>query len=450
MTAPLVLRALLAAALLTVAFGLGLAQDGLWSRLAEGEAAGRWLGLDAAGRPVADLILAPLRERAAQSLLEARRYRDLGVSYLGRARETGDLAFYNRAEAALARALELNGRDSETLVALGTLSLARHQFREALEWGERARSLANARPGAYGVIGDALVELGRYEEAFAAFQRMVDLRPDLSSYARVAYVRELTGDLPGAIVAMRAAAEAGEASKEGGAWARTQLGHLLRIYRGNLDGAEREYRWALVRFPDYPAALAGLALVAAAGGRTDEALELADRAATLLPIPEHVIHLSDLLHAAGRTEEARGQDALVRAIDGLARAAGVETDLEIALFEADRGERVAEAVAAARRAYQSRPNVRSADGLAWALYQAGAVDEAQGFMEQALSLGSKDPLTHYHAARIALAAGDRAAASLHLTVALESNRHFSVRYAAEAQALLSAMGLHRYDSGGEQ
>ena len=75
------------------------------------------------------------------------------------------------------------------------------------------------------MIGDALLELGRYDHAFEAFQTMVDTRPDLSSYACVAYARELVGDVRGAERAMRMAFDAAGTPADA-AWTAYQLGEL--------------------------------------------------------------------------------------------------------------------------------------------------------------------------------------------------------------------------------
>src|SRR4029453_8385119 len=125
----------------------------------------------------------------------------------------------------------------------GSLALIRHQFREALRLGARAKRLlpGSARP--FGVMGDALVELGRDYEGFPAFDRMVSLRPNLASYARVAYARELTGDLVGAHEAMQLAREAAGGEPEPTAWSLVELSKLeVRLGRG--AGVGRQGRQA--------------------------------------------------------------------------------------------------------------------------------------------------------------------------------------------------------------
>src|SRR5207247_2816773 len=133
---------------------------------------------------------------------------------------------------------------TDTLIGLGTLALARHQFHEAVDWGTRAIATNEDKAASYGVLADAYTELGRYDDAVATLQKMVDLRPDQTSYARVSYARELHGDLTGAIAAMRQAVDAAPAGSEATEWSRVQLGNLL-FNTGDLNGAERAYRQSL-------------------------------------------------------------------------------------------------------------------------------------------------------------------------------------------------------------
>ena len=362
----------------------------------------------------------------------------LGQAYLQKARETGDPSYYPKAETLFALALAEDGGNAEALTGRGALALARHRFAEALDWGERARAAGPYHAPAHGVVVDALVELGRDAEAVAAAQAMVDLRPDLASFARVSYVRELHGDRAGAIQAMEQAAEAGSARAENVAWTQTQLGNL-RFDGGDLDGAARHFAHALAVLPGYPYGLAGQGRVAAARGDFERAIALYDEAVVRLPATEFVIALGDLYRAAGRPEEAAAQDALVDAMRRLQAENGVDTDLEMALFDADRNRDPAGTVARAREQVAQRPSVVAYDVLAWALFRSGDLNEAREASRQALRLGTQDAVMHFHAGMIEAALGDRAAAATHLQTALDLNPHFSLRYAAEARATLAAL-----------
>jgi tetratricopeptide (TPR) repeat protein len=361
-------------------------------------------------------------------------YTLLGGAYLQKARETGDPSFYGRAETALAKSLSLDPANSDTLVQLGVLALARHQFGDALAYGRRAHDVNPYESAALGVIGDAQVELGRYDEARETFQAMLDLRPDLASYARVSYMRELHGDIAGAIEAMRRAV-IGATGSEAHAWTQVQLGHLYFL-SGDLAAAQKEYERTLFQRPDYLHARAGIARVKAAQGDYTGAAAIYEAITRSVPLPEYVIALADVQRAAGDTAAAQQTEALVQAMDRLFRENGVNTDLEMALFHADRGIDVDQTVEDARRALATRPSIHAWDALAWALHQAGRHEEALTAADQALRLGTRDPLMRYHAAMIALALGQAERARAELQIATSQNPRFSVRYADEATQTL--------------
>lgn len=393
-----------------------------------------------------DQVIEDLQSRIARLPNNAQLYSSLAGAYLQKVRESGDPAYYNRAEAVLKKAQELDPEDADTYILLGSLALSRHQFAEGLAYGERAKAINPYKSAVYGVIGDAQVELGRYDEAKATIQTMVDLRPDLSSFSRVSYIRELTGDLPGAIELMQRAVNAGAPGTEGAAWTRVQLGNLY-FNSGDLSAADREYRHTLAELPGYIHARAGLAKVQAARGDYSPAIATYEEITKSIPITEYVIALADTERAAGKSEAAAQTDALVGAIDKLSRANGVNTDVEMALYSADHGIDPAGTVARAREALLSRPSIHGYDALAWALYQNGEYAEAQQMSDVALHLGSRESLLRFHAGMIALKLGQPDRAREELRQATSLNPAFSLRYAPvaarELQTLDGAAGQPR-------
>ena len=387
----------------------------------------------------ADAVIDRLQRRVSSLPDDAGAWTALGGAYLGKAREAADARLYGKAEEAFTTALQQDSSAVEAMAGLGQLALARHQFAEALEWGERARTITPAAPAVHGVLGDAYVELGRFDEAFTAFQTMVDLRPDLSSYARASYARELLGNIDGAIEAMALAARAGGIVGEPAAWACVQLGNLLWDYRADAAAAQSEYERALFAYPDYAAAHAGLARVAAGQGDLPGALLRATNAVTYQPTTEHLILLADVLQAAGRPAEAARQRALVRSVDALSTASGADSDLEMAEFDADLAFEPDATFAAAKAAHARRPGAKAAEVLAWAAFRAGAIPEAQAAIAAPLALGVSHPLTLYRAAAIAAAAGQRDEALALVDRALAANPTFSIRYAEEAARLRDAL-----------
>ena len=358
----------------------------------------------------------------------------LGLAYQQRARETGDPTYYTKSAGVLRRALALAPKDLLATSGLGSLALSRHRFREALAFGRRAHALAPTVARNYGVIGDALVELGRYTEAFAAFDEMARLKPSLDSYARISYARELRGDFRGAVSAMGLALSSAIGEPEATAWSHVQLGKLLWAH-GRRAAAAREYRAALIAFPGYASALDALALTEAARGRLDRAIALARRAVDAIPLPQYVADLGDLLHVAGRERPARREYALIGVIRRLLAANGVTTDLETALFDVDHGIDLRGSLALARRAEAERPSIDGDDVLAWALARSGRCSEAQSWSRRALRLGTQDALKYFHRASIEACLGNRSAARNWARRALDLNRHFSLLSAGAAQRL---------------
>jgi tetratricopeptide (TPR) repeat protein len=359
----------------------------------------------------------------------------LSAAYLQKVREVGDPTYYGKAEQALGRALKLKPDDFTAMVQMGALSLARHQFHEALDWGEKARLISPGSTLIYGVIGDAQIELGDYDAALETFQTMVDLRPNLSSYSRASYMRELHGDVPGAIDAMQRAIQAGGPNTENTNWTRVQLGNLY-FNSGNLEAAEAQYNQALTSYPGYVYAIAGLGRVRAAQGQIDQAIELMNQAVAIIPMPEFVITLGDLYQVTGQMKAADQEYKLVATIEKLYQANGVDLDLEIAMFNADHDQNLDETLTVARKAFAKRPSIYGADVLAWVLYKTGNFTEAQKYSAEACKLGTKDALKLFHAGMIAHALHDEQQASQYLEQALAINPHFSILYADQAQKTL--------------
>jgi tetratricopeptide (TPR) repeat protein len=360
----------------------------------------------------------------------------LGLAYQQRYRETADPSDLARSEDALGRALRLDPADVTATSGLASLALSRHDFHEALRLGRRAVAAAPGTARHHGVVGDALLELGRHREAFAAFDRMVELRPDVASYARVAYARELLGRPRAAIAAMELAAGAAGLRGEPAAWAHVELGKL-HFGLGELRAAERSYRLALAARPGYVFALDALARVEAARGRLPAAISLARRAVASVPLPQFAGTLADLYDAAGREAEAREQVRLVGAIERLLRANGVRTDLETALFDLDRGVRLRDALAGARRAHADRPGLEADDVLGWALVRNGRCAEGLGYARRALRLDTQDALKLFHRGMAERCLGRRADARRSFAAALALNPHFSIRWAPLARRYAS-------------
>jgi tetratricopeptide (TPR) repeat protein len=355
-----------------------------------------------------------------------------GISYQQRARETGDAAYLTKSEQVLRRALALDPREPVASEGLAALALSRHEFGKALRLARRAQKLSPDSTRPLALAGDALIELGRYDEAFAAYDLIGTRKPGLSAYARISYARELIGDRAGAIDAMRLAVAAAPPRGEPAAWTHVELAKL-HFGQGDLAAARREYRVALRVFPGYVYALDGLAHVEAARGHRAKAIELAASAAARVPQPQFVVTLGDLYRAAGRHSDAERQYRLLGAIKRLLGANGVRTELELALADVDRGVELENALRRARNAHALRPSIQADDILAWALARNGRCSEARQLSNRSLRLGTRDALLFFHRGMIERCLGNDAAARRWFSRALDLNPHFSLRWAPVAR-----------------
>jgi tetratricopeptide (TPR) repeat protein len=382
------------------------------------------------------MVVAQLQDRVRREPGDVQGMDQLGLAYQQRARETGDPSYYSKSAGVLRRALAESPRDLLATSGLGSLALSQHRFRLALVLGRRAHRISPTTARNYAVIGDALVELGRYRAAFRMFDRLAAIRPGLTAYARVAHARMLLGQPRAAEAAFGLALAAAQEQPEPEAWTRVQLGKLL-FSVGRVDAAAAQDRAALAAFPGYPAALDALALAEWARDHTARAIALERQAVNTIPLPQYVSQLGDLERAAGDQRAAREQYALIGAIERLLVANGVRTDLETALFRADHAIRPMQTIALARRARRARPSIDGDDVLAWALARGGRCREALPLSQRALRLGTLDPLKFFHRAYAENCAGNRAAARGWARRALALNPRFSVLWTATARRLAS-------------
>lgn len=386
-----------------------------------------------------------LEARTASSPDDLAAWQQLGVAYVTQAAATGDPSYYDLADRALDRAEQLEPGAPVTVVARGNLALALHRFDEALELGRRAHELLPSNPDALGVVVDAQVELGRYEEAAKTTQAMLDVDPGLPALARTSYLRQLHGDLDGALAAMQQAETAGAGLPFETATVTALVGDLA-VLRGDLDAAAGAYRRALQTSPDAVLARVGLARIRAIQGDVDGAISDLEELTAAAPHPAALLLLLDLQEHAGRGDEAGRTEELVRAIVALQRNASQTVALELALFEADHGD-PAEAVRLAEAAYAARPdNVYAADALAWALYRNGEVDEAVGLAERSLRLDTADPVLRFHGAAVHAAAGNEVRARELLASAIERQPWFSFGLIEEARRLAEELELAAPDA----
>ncbi|MEP6893267.1 MAG: hypothetical protein ABI927_05750 [Gaiellaceae bacterium] len=377
-----------------------------------------------------------LERRVAAHPVEGDTLALLALAYQQRARETGDPTYYALSDKALQRASAVSGPPGLVLQARATLANTRHRFADGLALARRALGADPESGSAYGPLGDALLNLGRYREAFRAYDRMAVLAPGVGSFTRVANARELLGRPAAAAQADELALSTATTIPEHAAWTRVQLGNIA-FNQGRLAAAAKNYRAALAGYPRYVHGEAGLARVEASQGHYSRAIVRLRHVVEVLPIPAYVIMLGDILHASGRDVAAQRQYALVAVIEKLFAANGVRTELQTAVFDLDHGRHVADALARARTAFASAPGIYAEDALAWGLFRTGRCDGARSHSIHALRLGTRDALLMFHRAMIEHCLGAPSAQTW-FRRALATNPHFSFLWAPVARRAVAA------------
>jgi tetratricopeptide (TPR) repeat protein len=382
------------------------------------------------------------RIAAAQKTIEkapdsANGYNNLAAAYISLARETGDFNLNSKAEASVARALEIEPGNLSALKLKASLMLTFHRFAEARDFAVALQQKYPNDEFFYGALTDAFVELGDYERAVETAQKMVDLRPDMQSYARVAHLRSLYGDSRGAIEAMSLAARVADpGDREAQAWCLTRLGDE-HFKNGDFAAAEKSYDAALGRLPAYHLALAGKGRARAAQNDFEGAIKFLTESQTRVPLAETVIGLGDVYARTGNAEKAAEQYKLAEVIEGNLGDASDRSRL--ALLWADRNEKLDEALAIARREHEERRDIFTADILAWCLAKKGDFVEAKKAMAEAMRLKTKDARFFYHAGMIEKGLGNRQPARQLLRQALQTNPAFDFIQAEKAREALNEL-----------
>lgn len=365
-------------------------------------------------------------------------YNALALAFSRRARETSDVAFYTRGEEALDKSFEISPDNFDGRRTHVWLLLGRHEFAAARE---EAKILNQKMPDdvmIYGFLTDANVELGDYPAAEKAAQWMLDLRPaNLPGLTRAAYLRELYGDIDGAIELMTMAYESTPPSeREDAAWILTQIAHL-KLATGQTNEAERLLQQALTKFPAYHYALGNLAKVRIQQKRYGQAVDLLQQRYKAAPHAENLFDLAEALQLSGRTDEAQ------QAFKEFERKSLLETkradnsNHELIFYYADYANNPAQALQVAQMEYASRQDVFTRDSYAWALFKNGRYKEASEQIQTALNVGIRDARIFRHAGEIALKSGNAEQASHYLQLAAYLNTIGS----EQARAILAGGAL---------
>jgi tetratricopeptide (TPR) repeat protein len=368
------------------------------------ENSGEWLNAKAA----IEKLLADVRNHPGNNVAKI----NLALAYIQESRITGEHRYYDGAAMQLVdEVLADNEKEVQALSAKATIQLSQHHFAEALQTGNKIVSLNPYSAFAFGILTDANVELGKYEDAIKTADKMVSLRPDIRSYSRVSYLREIFGDMKGAIDAMKMALSSGIPGTEQAEWTRIYLGHLYEL-SGERDSAELQYCLSLVHRPNYPYAYAGLGRLAKAVMKYDSALKYFSLAKFGMNDYSFNQELTDVYRYMLKNKEAEIE--LAKAIMMLAANNGSETsaahghysDRELALLYLQ-DYRYDLALSHALTEYNRRPdNIDVNQTLAWVRYCRGEYADANKKIDAALRTGSKNPALLLQAGLIKVKSGN--------------------------------------------
>jgi len=337
----------------------------------------------------------------------------LARAYIQESRITGDHAYYDKAALELLNDVVTSEPGNfDALCCKATVLLSQHHFAEGLAVAKQALPVNPDNAFIYGLMCDAYVELGNYPEAVKMCDKMISIRPDIRSYARVSYLREIHGDLPGAIEAAKLAVSSGYPGLEQTEWTRTVLGHLYEI-TGELDSASIQYKTVLIERPDYAFAVAGLGRIEKAKGNYKDAIKFFEKARTLIIEYSFSDELTELYALNKEPEKAKrsAQEVIamlspVSEVDENSSGHGHYADKELAhayLKVPD----TENALKHAMIEFKRRPaNMDVCETLAWAMYKNGQYKTANTLINAALRTNSKNPELLCHAGLIKMKAGE--------------------------------------------
>ena len=370
----------------------------------------------------------------------------LAAVYLQEARSSGNFSYYDKAAMnCVNRILKKDGGNFEALTFRAMIYLSQHHFAEGLKAASEIVKTYPYSAFVYGVLLDANVELGNYKSALDDADKMVSIRPDMRSYSRISYLREIYGDIPGAVEAMKLAVEAGAPGTEGTEWARVQLGKLYEQL-GEMRYAEMHYMISLNNRPGYPYALAGLARIAVSNKNYSKAIQLysqADSASNDYSFKEALVEAYQL--AGDKQSSLTTANKIIKEMENAAAAmakgdsSGHYADKEMA-YAYLAVNNYDKAIDHALLEYNRRPNnIDANETVAWAYYEKGDYVKAQFYIKSALQTDCKNPTLLCHAGLICAKAGDKDNAKNYLQQALKNNPNISPFLRSEAEDALNSL-----------
>jgi tetratricopeptide (TPR) repeat protein len=388
----------------------------LFERTGELASANEW--------PKTKLKVDELKQKIKENPTDIKSRLQVVVIYLSEARVTGEHPYYYPAVLKiLDGVLAMDPQNFEATTFKASVKMSQHQFSEARVLAEKARQINPSNAYVYGVLVDANVELGDYGQAVLMSDKMQELKPSLESYSRASYLREIYGNYPGAIEAMKLAVQAGLPGSEPQCWSKNTLGHLYET-TGQLKEAERQYDEILAMRPSYAFALRGKAQILKARKQYDQALVQLEKASKIMPEFSFQEEMADIYALQGQTDKAKNKYAEVVKMLGEDARSGHAVDLELCKLYTKAGQ-LDSALVYGLKEFGKRPdNIDVNHALSWVYFQEKNLDKAQQHMKVAMRTGSKDPELLQMASAIEVAAGNKAQGGKLLAQAKKTNPNF--------------------------
>ncbi len=320
----------------------------------------------------------------------------LSEIYIYEARVTGEHPYYyNAALLTLNETLKDTSKmtPDQHFTALfykSTVQLSQHKFNDALVTGKQALALNNTNSGIYGVLVDANVEIGNYKEAVKNCDKMISIRPDLRSYSRISYLREIYGDMKGSIKSMEQAIEAGAPYSEYKCWTIVTMGKMLENHN-QLDSAMAYYQFSAKERANYPFGIAGMASVEGKLGNYKKADSLYTIALNAVPEISFIMDQAKLYQKQGKQDEVK---RLIPKIESMFQEdieSGHNVNMEYAFFLLDFKKDYKRALELGLKEYKLRPNNIDVNRLlAFAYYANGDLKNAEKHVEIAMKTKKQD------------------------------------------------------------
>lgn len=391
-----------------------------------------------AGKSATEKVQLAALAKVRENPEDAAAWVNLGDALAQQMRDSANEEYYDHAELAYRFALRLNAGSVDALTGMAWVTGGRHAFDLSKDWAAKALALDGSSAAALGILGDADVELGDYEAAFEHYQKMMDAKPDLSSWSRGAHLLWLTGDVKKAAWLMEKAISAGAPFAENTAWCRAKLA-MMQFSQGALLPAAQVLEPALKSSPGNTHVLLAAGRIAAAREDFAAAEKYFQTVIDAAPNHDALVALGDLAAAKGNAADAEKYFAQVEALEARQFARAGHSHLAMAKFYADHDRQLVAALRMAEERKLTR-NVNEANTLAWVYFKNGDQPRAIEAIKRALSQKTPEAEIHFHAGMIAAKAGDRVSAQNHLQTALALNPRFSILQAPIAAAELAKLG----------